>query len=175
MAASVSKSPVNMPYNTRRKSLSLPSLGIHVPVTHAARAAAAAANRTPPSTTPTSEQPPAKKLKQSHNSGSKSSSQMSPPPRPEPTPKSSLKYQHTPPPSPEADVSDGEVAPASKEIDLAGINDDIVEAVIVQLQKTANRPHLVKELAAILSTQVKIVETLVYSLNFGQNYTDMTR
>jgi hypothetical protein len=100
---------------------------------------------------------------------------MSPPPRPEPTPKSSLKYQHTPPPSPEADVSDGEVAPASKEIDLAGINDDIVEAVIVQLQKTANRPHLVKELAAILSTQVKIVETLVCSLNFGQNYTDMTR
>lgn len=46
-----------------------------------------------------------------------------------------------------------------REIDLEGINDDIVEAVIVQLQRTANRPHLVKELAAILSTSVKIVET----------------
>ncbi|CAK7265326.1 hypothetical protein SEPCBS119000_001455 [Sporothrix epigloea] len=32
-----------MPYNTRRKSLSLSSLGIHVPVTHAARDAARAA------------------------------------------------------------------------------------------------------------------------------------
>ena len=29
-----------MPYNTRRKSLSLPSLGIHLPVTNAERAAA---------------------------------------------------------------------------------------------------------------------------------------
>jgi len=46
-----------------------------------------------------------------------------------------------------------------REIDLEGINDDIVEAVIIQLQKTANRPHLVKELAAILSLTVKIVET----------------
>lgn len=50
-------------------------------------------------------------------------------------------------------------APPRREIDLEGINDDIVEAVIVQLQKTENRPHLVKELAAILSTSVKIVET----------------
>lgn len=137
-----------MPYNTRRKSLSLPSLGIHLPVTHASRAA----NRSPPSTTPTSELPPLKKLKQSHGA-SKS------PSKPESTPKSILKYEHTPPPSPEAEeLSDDEVS-VKREIDLEGINDDIVEAVIVQLQKTANRPHLVKELAAILSTTVKIVET----------------
>jgi hypothetical protein len=81
---------------------------------------------------------------------------MSPPSKPEPAAKSILKYEHTPPPSPEADVEDE--APR-REIDLEGINDDIVEAVIVQLQRTANRPHLVKELAAILSTSVKIVET----------------
>jgi hypothetical protein len=142
-----------MPYNTRRKSLSLPSLGIHLPVTHASRAAA---NRSPPSTTPTSEQPPLKKIKQSH-AGSKSPSPMSPPSKPDSISQSALKYEHTPPPSPHADESeDDEVR---KEIDLEGINDDIVEAVIVQLQKTGNRPHLVKELAAILSSQVKIVQT----------------
>jgi hypothetical protein len=35
-------------------------------------------------------------------------------------------------------------------IDTEGINDDIVVAVIHQLEKTGNRPHLVKELAAVL-------------------------
>lgn len=43
-------------------------------------------------------------------------------------------------------------------IDLADVKDEIVEGVIVQLQRTRNRPHLVKELAAILSPTVKIVE-----------------
>ena len=79
---------------------------------------------------------------------------MSPPPKRDP-----IKYEHTPPPSPEAEADDAEEDLEPKEIDLEGINDDIVEAVITQLQKTGNRPHLVKELAAILSTQVKIVET----------------
>lgn len=83
---------------------------------------------------------------------------MSPPSKPTPKPVVSVKYEHTPPPSPEAESEEGEV---KREIDLEGINDDIVEGVIIQLQKTANRPHLVKELAAILSTSVKIVETLV--------------
>jgi len=84
---------------------------------------------------------------------------MPPPSKPEPTPKSVLKYEHTPPPSPEADESEDDEVFMRREIDLEGINDDIVEAVIIQLQKTANRPHLVKELAAILSLTVKIVET----------------
>ncbi|KFY44351.1 hypothetical protein V494_01514 [Pseudogymnoascus sp. VKM F-4513 (FW-928)] len=168
MRSSAPEKAVKMPYNTRRKSLSLPSLGIHLPVTHASRAAAAAAaaNRSPPSSTPPSDQPPLKKLKQSHASSkpqsqspsSQSQSHMSPPSKPEPAAKSILKYEHTPPPSPEADQVEEDAAPR-REIDLEGINDDIVEAVIVQLQRTANRPHLVKELAAILSTSVKIVET----------------
>ena len=51
--------------------------------------------------------------------------------------------EHTPPPSP----LDACVAPS---IDTEGINDDIVVAVIDQLEKTGNRPHLVKELAAVL-------------------------
>lgn len=37
-------------------------------------------------------------------------------------------------------------------MDTEGINDDIVVAVIEQLEKTGNRPHLVKELAAVLIT-----------------------
>ncbi|RKU44851.1 hypothetical protein DL546_005713 [Coniochaeta pulveracea] len=49
-------------------------------------------------------------------------------------------------------------AEESKMIDLDSINDEIVEAVIVQLQKTGNRPHLVKELAAVLMQQLKIVQ-----------------
>lgn len=78
---------------------------------------------------------------------------MSPPPKPAP-----VKYEHTPPPSPEAETDDLDEDVKPREIDLEGINDDIVEAVIIQLQKTGNRPHLVKELAAILSQNVKIVE-----------------
>jgi hypothetical protein len=51
--------------------------------------------------------------------------------------------EHTPPPSP----LDARAVP---KIDTEGINDDIVVAVIDQLEKTGNRPHLVKELAAVL-------------------------
>ena len=135
-----------MPYNTRRKSLSLPSLGIHLPVTHASRAAA---RLSPPSTDANAEIPPSKKIKRSHEE----SPSMSPPPK-----RISVKYENTPPPSPEAETEDPEEEAKPREIDLDGINDEIVEGVIVQLQKTGNRPHLVKELAAILSQSVKIVE-----------------
>lgn len=136
-----------MVYNTRRKSLSLPSLGIHLPVTHAERAAA---RLSPPSAPPSiPENPPAKKIKRSHDE----SPSMSPPPKREP-----IKFENTPPPSPEAEEDDCEEETKPKEISLEGINDEIVEGVIIQLQKTGNRPHLVKELAAILSQDVKIVE-----------------
>ncbi|RDL42037.1 Uncharacterized protein BP5553_02016 [Venustampulla echinocandica] len=147
-----------MPYNTRRKSLSLPSLGIHLPVTHASRAAA---RLSPPSTVPSStpssnsDDPPAKKIKRSHDDSDSPSRSMSTQRAPV-----KVKYEHTPPPSPEAEAPelDEESSHQPVEIDLEGINDEIVEAVIVQLQKSANRPHLVKELAAILSQNVKIVE-----------------
>lgn len=137
-----------MPYNTRRKSLSLPSLGIHLPVTHAERAAA----RLSPPSVMIPEHPPSKKIKRAHDE----SPSMSPPPKRE-----LIKFENTPPPSPEAEDNscDEEVTNVKpKEISLEGINDEIVEGVIVQLQKTGNRPHLVKELAAILSQDVKIVE-----------------
>ncbi len=93
---------------------------------------------------------------------------MSPPPKRES--KATIKYEHTPPPSPEAENDEPEQGEIKREIDLEGINDDIVEGVIVQLQKTANRPHLVKELAAILSSSVRIVETLVFLDNVMTNF-----
>ncbi|KAH7157699.1 hypothetical protein B0J13DRAFT_177051 [Dactylonectria estremocensis] len=139
-----------MPYNTRRKSLSLPSLGIHVPMTHAARAAAAASrapSRTPPSASAASLPPrpgpesadahPSKRQKRSHGDDSRT--------------------EQTPPPSPPADSSMADVDQPPK-IDLEGINDDIVEAVIVQLQSTANRPHLVKDLATVLAQRLTSVQ-----------------
>ena len=86
-----------MPYNTRRKSLSLPSLGIHIPVTHAARVAAAAKASSRATSSPTS-------------SASPSSAASTSPPRsssPESHPSKRQKRAHgrasteqTPPPSP---------------------------------------------------------------------------
>ncbi|KAA6416265.1 MAG: hypothetical protein FRX48_00985 [Lasallia pustulata] len=146
-----------MPYNTRRKSLSLPSLGIQLPNTSRSH------RPSPPKSSATEiDQPAAKRVKRSHTSDSPpppppSESKLST--RPSRTsstssknvtfaerPKSSGRtaYEHTPPPSPGA--TDG------AKIDTEGINDDIVTGVIQQLEKTGNRPHLIKELAAVLST-----------------------
>ena len=138
-----------MPYNTRRKSLSLPSLGIHIPVTHAARTASSkSASRNSISSTgssPLSDVPseteshPSKRLKRSH---------------PGIVPEEAL--EQTPPPSPTV-ASSVEMTDAPK-IDFDAINDDIVEAVVMQLQTTANRPHLVKELATVLGQKLTSVQ-----------------
>ncbi|PKS07837.1 hypothetical protein jhhlp_006445 [Lomentospora prolificans] len=181
-----------MPYNTRRKSLSLPSLGIHVPVTHAARAAAAAAaaassrasstsasTPTPSATPSQSESSPSpseylqtKRLKRAHNDDSISSASAHPATR--------TKYEHTPPPSPEATPSpspspsrdttatDGtRRSKAAKRDSSQIINDEIVEAVVAQLQATGNRPHLVKELAAVLAQRLTVVQQYVVPLDNG--------
>ncbi|KAJ5452043.1 hypothetical protein N7445_000226 [Penicillium cf. griseofulvum] len=123
-----------MPYNTRRKSLSLPSLGIQLPNS---------TRRSPSISKVHTEEQPSKKVKRSHGSTSLS---------PEPSDSKTIAragrhglFEITPPPSP----MDGVLAP---KIDTEGINDDIVIAVINQLEKTGNRPHLVKELAAVLVT-----------------------
>lgn len=138
-----------MPYNTRRKSLSLPSLGIQLP--GGPRSA-----RSPPSTS--DGQHAAKKQKRSH-SGSLSSALPSPS-RPaalrldEQRPKSSGRVADTPPPSPGGESG-------TTKIDTQGIDDEIVVGVIEQLQKTGNRPHLLKELALVLSPIIPIVERYV--------------
>ncbi|KAH6605854.1 mucin [Trichoderma cornu-damae] len=141
-----------MPYNTRRKSLSLPSLGIHIPVTHASRASSKSASRgatssasaTPaPTSASRSESPeahPTKRLKRSHAADA-------------------MAIENTPPPSPARAISEEMTdADAVRKIDVEGIKDDIVEAVVVQLQSTGNRPHLVKELATVLTQTLTSVQ-----------------
>ena len=59
--------------------------------------------------------------------------------------------QLSPPPSPAADGR-------SNKVDVEGIGDDIVVGTIQQLEATGNRPHLVKELAAILACSLHSVE-----------------
>ena len=101
------------------------------------------------------QQHPSKKIKRSH--GDEAQTPVS-------TPAAPKKFEHTPPPSPPhaASAANDEMSDADvlvvKKVDLEGINDEIVEAVIVQLQNTGNRPHLVKELATILMQQLKIVQ-----------------
>lgn len=137
-----------MPYNTRRKSLSLPSLGIQLP--NGSRA-----HRSPLKSTPTTEvlPPPSKRIKRSHDHNSPvspvSSSGASVISATEDVvsrPNSRRAgFEHTPPPSPGDSHFD-------TKIDTEGINDDIVIAVIEQLEKTGNRPHLIKELATVLAS-----------------------
>lgn len=55
---------------------------------------------------------------------------------------------------------------ASTKIDLSTVNDEIVEAVIVQLQNAGNRPHIVKELVPVLMQQLKIVQQYAPFLPF---------
>ena len=134
-----------MPYNTRRKSLSLPSLGIQLP--HGSRAHRPSLSK--PSIQVGEQSPPTKKVKRSHFSNLTSPTSSA---RPQPsknvsfeerTKSSGRTYDHTPPPSP--------VATGGIKVDTNGINDDIVVCVIQQLEKTGNRPHLIKELATVLS------------------------
>ena len=146
-----------MPYDTRRKSLSLPSLGIQLPSTSRAhRSSVSKASPTKEHISPPQHQPPTKKIKRSHTSDLSSPTQT---PRPRSSTSSSTTknvsfaerpktsgrnaYEDTPPPSP---------GPSTQSrYDTDGINDEIVVGVIEQLQKTGNRPHLIRELATVLS------------------------
>ncbi|KAK2049174.1 hypothetical protein LZ31DRAFT_581746 [Colletotrichum somersetense] len=154
-----------MPYNTRRKSLSLPSLGIHLPGSNSSRSPAATssnrniseslANRITVISTTVSH--PSKRQKRSH--GDEGSRQRYASHK---LPNEQVMLDHTPPPSPSLDNVEMQDATSdvvsTSQIDLAEIHDEIVEAVIVQLQITCNRPHLVRELATVLSQQVPIVK-----------------
>lgn len=145
-----------MPYNTRRKSLSLPSLGIQLPNASRAHRPSIAKAATAADSSPS--QPPTKKVKRAHTADDASPTSAS---RPRSSTSSSSSkfvsfaverprssgrtaYEHTPPPSPGRTHD--------RKIDTEGINDDIVIGVIEQLEKTGNRPHLIKELSTVLST-----------------------
>lgn len=148
---------------TRKKSISLHALGI-IPaarVTHRSASSSSANN------TPSTDSPPAKRLKRSHTLSTTAPSSNDPaspsPPshrrrnassaadkqRPQPA------SQTTPPPSP------GDF-PHTK-VDTAGINDDVVVAVIEQLASTGNRPHQIKELATVLAGNTRVVDRYVSS------------
>lgn len=117
-----------MPYNTRRKSLSLPSLGIQLPQSSGKKV------QQNPLSPAKGDQPPQKRARREH----------SPPvavPRQD-------RYGSNLPPSP----------PPETRISHEGINDEIVSGVVDVLERTGNRPHTVKELAAELAGAVNIVE-----------------
>ncbi|KAF2178813.1 hypothetical protein K469DRAFT_695138 [Zopfia rhizophila CBS 207.26] len=143
-----------MPYNTRRKSLSLPSLGITLP--NSGRNQHRASGSPPSTATGEHHQPPAKKVKRSHSTTSNVSTSTSPPRtsslRFDDPPKSSGRVADTPPPSPGG-------GSGQTKVDTEGIDDTIVVGVIEQLEKTGNRPHLLKELATVLSATIPIVES----------------
>ncbi|KAL7270139.1 hypothetical protein RUND412_007168 [Rhizina undulata] len=115
-----------MPYNTRRKSLSLPSLGIQLPQGSRAQ------QQSPPATSKS--EPPQKKIKREHS--------------PLVAVNQTGRYDPTPPPSP----------PPENKANREGVDDEIVSGVIEVLQNTRNRPHTVRELAAVLSGSINIVE-----------------
>ncbi|KAI0015308.1 hypothetical protein F4780DRAFT_787119 [Xylariomycetidae sp. FL0641] len=148
-----------MPYNTRRKSLSLPSLGIHIPVHRSSsNHSNNSSNMASPRPAPESSSHPAKKAKRSHHDSPSTSASK-------PSHSNHVKSRRTPPPSPpglQASIEMDESGAAGtfevKPVDLGGVKDEIVEAVIVRLQQTRNRPHLVKDLATVLMNQVKIVQ-----------------
>lgn len=143
-----------MPYNTRRKSLSLSELGITVPKRH--RAPSQSSLSTPLKTE--IDGPPSKKTKSSHTptAASPSPGAMSPPQttnirlKTGETRNNMRAVEHTPPPSPGAE--------GVSKIDTQGIKDDIVVGVIRQLEKTGNRPHTSKELAAVLANSVPTID-----------------
>lgn len=155
-----------MPYNTRRKSLSLPSLGIQLP--GAPRPA-----RSPPSTS--ENQHVAKKQKRTHSL----SSTLTPPLPASPPRNHALHLDEHHPPKPAGRVADTPPPSPGGEsgqtkVDTQGIDDEIVVGVIDQLQKTGNRPHLLKELATVLSPIIPIVERYV-PISSENRYTLLTR
>jgi hypothetical protein len=147
-----------MAYSTRRKSVNLSLLGIHVP---------RPAMKSPQtfSLPDDSILPPAKKIKRSHSDPTapdvlqalRNSPIFAIPARKDIA--SSLAV-HTPPPSPPPTTSGDLEPPAQhRKVDTEGINDDVVIATIEVLEKTDNRPHLLKELATAIAGHVHVVET----------------
>ena len=153
-----------MPYNTRRKSLSLTELGIIVPK----RSRTQSHPALPHTIAETDENPPSKKSKRAHGSS------VLPPLSTTTTirvrdskPKTGVATQLSPPPSPDADFS------CMNKVDTEGIRDDVVVATIRQLEETGNRPHLVKELATILIATLGSVEK--YATLFGVDHDRLRR
>lgn len=150
-----------MPYNTRRKSLSLAELGILAPK----RA------RAPSQPSPLSiisniadpsidSEPPLKKARCTPQYISPPGS-MSPPKSEtsqvkveDELPDAPRGAENSPPPSPPAQTQQ-----IYQKIDIEGIKDDVVVGVIRHLEKTNNLPITSKELAIVLAATVPIVDS----------------
>jgi len=143
-----------MPYSTRRVSLNLQSLGVQLPQSRGS-------HRSPPNPTPTtagtSENPPPKRVKRSHTLDAPAFSSTAVAARPKARKsistipeKPTVLPAFTPPPSPGS-------LQLSKRVDTQDIKDDIVVAVIRQLEATGNRPHQIKDIAQILAGVLDVV------------------
>ena len=169
-----------MPYNTRRKSLNLPNLGIQLPSSsraHRPSISKSATDGSPRQEQRQQQQPPqhaAKRVKRSHSVAESSPISLvasSVPATPvscktvsfadRPRSGGRNAYQHTPPPSPGAS--------SESKIDYESINDDIVAGVIEQLETTGNRPHLIRELSTVLTTTNESVAGYVDVLILGSH------
>lgn len=121
------------------------------------------AHPSPPATVIEGDEQPAKRAKRSHTSSQSPPPALMCPPQTttirvkdeRPKPAADL----SPPPSPVVEGS------SNSKVDTEGINDDIVVATIQQLEKTGNRPHLVRELANILATKLHAVEKYEHPIN----------
>lgn len=160
-----------MPYNTRRKSLSLPALGIPLPSRpHAPK-------RSPENPAQQQQQHSAKKLKRAHDTDP--SAALPPSPSLSPSPASAQDTSIT-----VNDNNDGnavgvapsaatpapgnqlriDTPPPSPRLNPFGIDDDIVAAVVNHLARTGNRPRLVRELADTLAGSVPEIAEYVFVL-----------
>ncbi|KAF8533276.1 hypothetical protein BDD12DRAFT_655493, partial [Trichophaea hybrida] len=124
-----------MPYNTRRKSLSLPSLGIQLP--HRSRS-----QQTPPASAK-AEQPPHKRVKRDHSpaiSGAHKPGRYDPTPPPSPPPESKINY---------AEINDEIVAGVVRILEGTGNRPHTVKelavslAPIVNLVENSANPHAI--------------------------------
>lgn len=149
---------------TRRKSLNLSDMGVIAP-----KRSRTASHPSPPETVIEGEEPPIKKSKRSHESPSSppSSIARSPPAATTITsPARSSKSARSQEDKPIPGISELSPPPSparerGSRIDTEGINDDVVIGTIRQLEETGNRPHLVRELAAVLSRSLASVEKYV--------------
>ncbi|KAI1329501.1 hypothetical protein F5Y16DRAFT_100382 [Xylariaceae sp. FL0255] len=146
-----------MPYNTRRKSLSLESLGIHVPVNRPSTANNNNSSNMTSHPRPSAEGSPrpTKKAKRLHSNSPSVTFDLN-----FKINAVSSKCDATLPPSlsVHTSIETDDVAQEIQPVSLEGINDEIVEAVIVQLQQTRNRPHLAKDLVTLLIPRLSIVQ-----------------
>ncbi|KAA8914257.1 hypothetical protein FN846DRAFT_670777 [Sphaerosporella brunnea] len=127
-----------MPYNTRRKSLSLPSLGIQLPQS----------SRSPPATATAKTEPPQKRVKRDHSPTTipaHKHGRYDPTPPPSPQPESKINY---------ADIGDEIVSGAVKILEDTGNRPHTVKELAISLAPTVNLVENSANPTAIISSRL---------------------